>query len=74
MHGNGAGLVATHDLELATLAEQNPMVKNYHFRDQVEEYRLVFDYQIRQGASPTTNALRIMAMEGLPVPDTELYS
>lgn len=72
LHGNGAGLVATHDLELATLAEQNPMVKNYHFRDQVEESRLVFDYQIRQGASPTTNALRIMAMEGLPVPDLEL--
>ena len=74
LHGNGAGLVATHDLELATLAEQNPMVKNYHFRDQVEAGRLVFDYQIHQGASPTTNALRIMAMEGLPVPDMELDS
>jgi DNA mismatch repair ATPase MutS len=74
LHGNGAGLVATHDLELAKLAEQNAMVKNYHFCDQVKEDRLVFDYRIRQGASPTTNALRIMAMEGLPVSDLELDS
>jgi hypothetical protein len=67
LQGNGIGLVATHDLELASLAEHHPMLKNYHFRDRVEDGRLVFDYNIRPGASPTTNALRIMAMEGLPV-------
>ncbi len=67
LQGNGVGLVATHDLELASLAEYSKLVKNYHFRDQVEAGRLVFDFIIRQGASPTTNALRIMAMEGLPV-------
>jgi len=27
----------------------------------------VFDYRIRPGASPTTNALKIMKLEGLPV-------
>lgn len=67
LQGNGAGIVATHDLELASLAEQSPMVNNYHFRDRVEDGRLVFDYVMREGASPTTNALRIMAMEGLPI-------
>jgi DNA mismatch repair ATPase MutS len=64
---NGVGLIATHDLELASLAETSPLVSNYHFRDRVDDRRLVFDYKLQPGASPTTNALRIMEMEGLPV-------
>jgi hypothetical protein len=64
---NGVGLLATHDLELATLEQESPKVRNYHFRDQVQDGRLAFDYRIHPGPSPTTNALRIMAMEGLPV-------
>ncbi len=63
------GLIATHDLELATLEEVSPGIVNYHFRDQVEGNKLVFDYKIHPGPSPTTNALRIMQMEGLPVED-----
>lgn len=67
IQGNGSGIIATHDLELASLADQHPTIKNFHFRDHVINGRLVFDYKIRDGSSPTTNALRIMAMEGLPV-------
>jgi len=63
----GTGLIATHDLELAGLAQQFPQVYNFHFRDAVEERRLVFDYKIHPGPSPTTNALKIMEIEGLPV-------
>jgi len=44
-------------------------VRNYHFRDQVEGDRMTFDYVLRPGPSPTTNALRIMEIEGLPVGD-----
>ncbi len=65
--GNGVGFLATHDLELANLAEQSPLVRNFHFRDEVRDGRLVFDYQIHPGPSPTTNALKIMRLEGLPV-------
>lgn len=68
---NGIGFIATHDLELAGLAEHNPQVHNYHFRDHIQDGRLVFDYRIRPGPSPTTNALRIMQMEGLPVGPVE---
>jgi DNA mismatch repair ATPase MutS len=64
---NAAGLLATHDLELASLAESSPKVHNYHFRDSVRDGRLVFDYKIQPGPCPTTNALKIMQMEGLPV-------
>lgn len=61
------GLVATHDLELVKLADEIPGVANFHFREEVRDGQMVFDYQLRQGPCPTTNALRIMALEGLPV-------
>lgn len=61
----GVGLIATHDLELAKLAEQLPTVTNYHFRDHVVDGRMAFDYVLRPGPSPTTNALKIMKAEGL---------
>jgi hypothetical protein len=63
----GVGLISTHDLELARLAEHLPDIKNYHFRDEVAGDRMIFDYTLRPGPCPTTNALKIMQMEGLPV-------
>lgn len=67
----GVGLVSTHDLELVKLADQemdkNTNILNYHFREEVIAERMVFDYRLRPGPCPTTNALRIMALEGLPV-------
>ncbi len=62
----GSGLISTHDLELAKLADVLPGVHNYHFREDVRDGHMVFDYQLRPGASPTTNALKIMEIEGLP--------
>ncbi len=66
---NGFGLVTTHDLELAELEKDIPTASNAHFREGVENNALTFDYQLREGPCPTTNALRIMALEGLPVPE-----
>jgi DNA mismatch repair ATPase MutS len=63
----GVGLISTHDLELIRLEDEVAGVTNYHFRDDVIKGRMVFDYRLRRGPSPTTNALRIMALEGLPV-------
>lgn len=63
----GIGLISTHDLELIRLEDEVAGVTNYHFRDDIVEGRMAFDYQLRRGPSPTTNALRIMALEGLPV-------
>lgn len=62
-----AGLVATHDLELVKLADEIRGVANFHFREDVREGRMVFDYKLRSGPCPTTNALQIMKLEGLPV-------
>jgi DNA mismatch repair ATPase MutS len=64
---NGAGLIATHDLELIKLADDFPNITNCHFREKVADGKMVFDYKLRPGPCPTTNALKIMRMEGLPV-------
>jgi DNA mismatch repair ATPase MutS len=63
----GVGLLSTHDLELIHLADEVKAVKNYHFRDDIKNGRMVFDFKLHRGPSPTTNALKIMEMEGLPV-------
>ena len=63
----GVGLISTHDLELVHLAAEFPEIHNYHFRDEVLDGRMVFDYKLHPGPCPTTNALKIMAQEGLPV-------
>jgi len=65
--GNGVGVIATHDLELVHLAEAIPQITNRHFRERVADGRMVFDYLLRPGPCPTTNALVIMRMAGLPV-------
>lgn len=64
--GNGYGLVTTHDLELADLDQSIPGLTNCHFQETVSAGTLQFDYQLRPGPCPTTNALRIMELEGLP--------
>ena len=61
------GAVATHDLELIRLEQEIPEVTNYHFREDIIDGKMVFDYRIHKGPCPTTNALRIMEIEGLPV-------
>jgi DNA mismatch repair ATPase MutS len=67
---NGVGFIATHDLELAKLADEVAQVQNYHFRDSVVADRMAFDYLLRPGPCPTTNALSIMQLEGLPIPSS----
>ena len=64
---NCLGVISTHDLELVTLEEKLRDIRNYHFREDVLDGQMVFDYQLREGPCPTTNALKIMQLEGLPV-------
>ncbi len=68
--GNGFGLVTTHDLELTDLDKTVPGLRNAHFQETVAAGALQFDYKLRPGPCPTTNALRIMELEGLPVSET----
>jgi len=67
--GRGAiGLVTTHDLALTRLAEAlAPRAANFHFEDQLENGRMVFDYRLRSGIVEKSNALALMRAVGLEV-------
>jgi DNA mismatch repair ATPase MutS len=60
------GLIATHDLELAELEGDHPRLRNMHFRETIEGERMRFTHELREGPCPSTNALRIMELAGLP--------
>jgi ABC-type multidrug transport system fused ATPase/permease subunit len=64
---NAVGAIATHDLELVKLADKILSVKNYHFKEEIRNGKMIFDYKLNNGPCPTTNALKIMKLEGLPV-------
>jgi hypothetical protein len=68
-NSNGVGVVSTHDLDLVQLSNLESNVLNYHFREEIKGNRMIYDYRLRPGPCPTTNALKIMEMEGLPVED-----
>jgi hypothetical protein len=68
--GNGYGLVTSHDLELTDLEKSIPTLTNAHFQETVAAGALTFDYKLRPGPCPTTNALRIMELEGLPISES----
>ena len=62
------GLITTHDLALAKIAEEMAdRAANFHFSDQLEEGQLRFDYKLTPGTVQTTNALKLMRSIGLDV-------
>lgn len=62
------GLITTHDLALAKIADSMPgHAANYHFADQLEDGKLRFDYKLTLGVVQTTNALNLMRSIGLDV-------
>ena len=66
-----AGVITTHDLDLATLTERFPKQMSLaHFSDHFDGERLHFDYTLHPGVAQTTNALHVLAMEGIEVSDS----
>jgi len=62
------GLVTTHDLALAKIADElAPRIENVHFEDHLEDGEIHFDYQLRQGVVTKSNALALMRAVGLEV-------
>ncbi len=63
------GAISTHDLELATTSELQAACQTVHFCEQFSRVDgkpvMTFDYQMRQGVSPTTNALKLLELVGL---------
>jgi hypothetical protein len=62
------GLVTTHDLALARIADElAPQAANVHFEDHLEGGKMSFDYQLRPGIVQRSNALELMRSVGLEV-------
>jgi len=65
------GMITTHDLALTELADSPGLpAANVHFEDQLEAGGLHFDYRVRPGVASRSNALELMRMVGLTVPDS----
>ena len=63
------GLVTTHDLALARIADDsaNSSLRNVHFRDELEDGEIRFDFHLREGTVTRSNALDLMRQVGLKV-------
>lgn len=61
---HGLVLAATHDLELTEILTS--YFENYHFREQIDENGLNFDYVLNEGPSTTRNAIALLKLLGYP--------
>lgn len=55
--------LTTHDLEIAETNGANL----FHFTELEKDGEMIFDFHLREGISKTTNALRILKKEGIPI-------
>ncbi len=63
---DAAGIIATHDVELANLKESYPAnILNYHFDAQVSNDELYFDYKLKSGVCKSLNASILMKKIGI---------
>jgi len=66
IHHQAAGVLATHDLELAKLSDEYPgNIQNYHFDVQVANDELYFDYKLKRGICQSMNASILMKKIGI---------
>jgi DNA mismatch repair ATPase MutS len=64
----GAGIVATHDLELGSMeATANGTIENLCMEVAVQDYHLAFDYTVYKGVSKSFNATYLMREMGIKV-------
>ena len=68
----GAGIIATHDLELGTLeAQYGGAIENLCMEVRVENGELFFDYTLEKGVSQSFNATILMQNMGIRIDDIE---
>jgi len=65
VRNGSAGMVATHDLSLCTLADELPEVKNRYFDAQIVNGELFFDYKFKEGVCQNMNASFLLKTMGI---------
>ncbi len=69
---DAVGILTTHDLSLAQLADELPgRIRNMHFSEEIRDGRMRFDFLLRDGVLPRGNALELMRILNLPTPGGE---
>ena len=64
----GAGLIATHDLELGALeAEAEGRIENWAIEVDIKDGKLFFDYKLKRGVSQSFNATLLMQQMGIKI-------
>lgn len=64
-------VLSTHDRNVTRWAEQNSArICNVHFRDVFDHGKMTFDYRLHRGPALRGNAIELMKLAGLPVPET----
>lgn len=62
------GMVATHDLQLASLEQSYPgQIRNFHFDIQVRDGEMLFDYKLKDGECKIFNASILLSGIGIEV-------
>lgn len=59
------GIISTHDIELAQVAEAISRVDNFSFHSEVLDETIDFDYKLKPGACPSFNAHKLMELMGI---------
>ncbi|KAA6333539.1 DNA mismatch repair protein MutS [termite gut metagenome] len=60
------GIIATHDLQLGTLADTFPdNIRNYCFEAEMNDNELTFSYQLKRGIAQNMNACFLMKKMGI---------
>ena len=53
---------ATHDIELTHILEN--IYNNFHFREEVKDNDIIFDYKLNEGRAVTRNAIKLLGIMG----------
>lgn len=65
---NASGFIATHDLELGSLANTfSENVSNFHFESEIKGDELFFDYKLKPGIAQNMNATFLMQRMGITI-------
>lgn len=59
---NALCFAATHDIELTYILENH--YSNYHFRERVEDNKVLFDYKLNKGRAVSKNAIKLLNLLG----------
>ena len=59
---NAICVVATHDIELAHILDS--LYTNYHFKEEIVDNQVIFNYKLYKGISTTRNAIMLLKMLG----------